>query len=434
MSDDANDEPYLLVEEVAERLGLPLSVLLRRVEAGDVPSRQVERVDGMHYALRLSDLGIETEAEEGEDATEDAAVPLAADEEDDEEPEGISVFDDAGGAHVERAIASSFDNGEPSRPEPEAAEEHVVVTPAWSTRPIEPRPAPVWITSEPHQPVAGEEAKEAVAEPAAEQPAAHEAHVVVDDEPWIAATHDPPPGPEHGATEAESWAPAPETAPAEAEPWAPAWDSAPVEAEPWAPARDTVPAEEPWTAVPAPSPSEAEADTAPAEQPWVPAPFPREAAPAAAAEPEPPTVEAPPLVAAEPPRAPAASLIDPLGGPRTDLASMSLDARDLVAGLLDRWERTLEQRIYTEQRQRFQVELSARQNMVKQLQMELQTARAEHAAAQAEKDRLLAAKERELAERERDLAETRRLAVEPERFGSSPPERRRRWFRARGDD
>ena len=62
--------------------------------------------------------------------------------------------------------------------------------------------------------------------------------------------------------------------------------------------------------------------------------------------------------------------------PRRDVASMtSLDPRELVAGLLDRWERTLEQRIYSEQRQRFESELNARQNLVKQLQLELQTAR-----------------------------------------------------------
>ena len=91
---------------------------------------------------------------------------------------------------------------------------------------------------------------------------------------------------------------------------------------------------------------------------------------------------------------PAGILDAGVPGPRGDLATMSLDARELVAGLLDRWERTLEQRIYTEQRQRFQAELVARQNMVKQLQMELHTARAEHAAAQAEKDRVLAGKER----------------------------------------
>src|SRR6202011_646418 len=77
---------------------------------------------------------------------------------------------------------------------------------------------------------------------------------------------------------------------------------------------------------------------------------------------------------------PELALLDFPGGPRQDLANMSIDPRELVAGLLDRWERTLEQRIHAEQRQRFEAELQARQNLVKQLQMELQVARSEHAA------------------------------------------------------
>ena len=103
-------------------------------------------------------------------------------------------------------------------------------------------------------------------------------------------------------------------------------------------------------------------------------------------------------------------------GPRTELAMMALDPRELVAGLLDRWERTLEQRIYAEQRQRFEAELTNRQAKVKQLQLELEAARAEHAAALAEKERILAERARDLAIREREIEELRHL----------PP--RRGWF------
>jgi hypothetical protein len=92
-------------------------------------------------------------------------------------------------------------------------------------------------------------------------------------------------------------------------------------------------------------------------------------------------------------------------GPRAELAMMALDPRELVAGLLDRWERTLEQRIYAEQRQRFEAELTNRQAKVKQLQLELDAVRAEHAAALAEKERQLAERARELIDRERDLAD-----------------------------
>jgi hypothetical protein len=107
--------------------------------------------------------------------------------------------------------------------------------------------------------------------------------------------------------------------------------------------------------------------------------------------------------------------------PRRDVASMtSLDPRELVAGLLDRWERTLEQRIYSEQRQRFEAELNSRQNLVKQLQLELQTARAEHAAAQAEKDR-------RLAERDRRISDLEAGAGDPQDVSG----RRKRWFFSR---
>jgi hypothetical protein len=115
----------------------------------------------------------------------------------------------------------------------------------------------------------------------------------------------------------------------------------------------------------------------------------------------------------------AGSLID-IGSnePRRDVAAMtSLDPRELVAGLLDRWERTLEQRIYSEQRQRFEAELNARQNLVKQLQLELQTARAEHAAAQAEKDRRLADRDRRIGDLEARFPDAQDVAA-----------KRRRWF------
>src|ERR1700726_2016563 len=116
--------------------------------------------------------------------------------------------------------------------------------------------------------------------------------------------------------------------------------------------------------------------------------------------PDTPLGQAGPLVSTvPPPPAPPSTELRPVE-PRSELAGVTIEPRELVAGLLDRWERTLEQRIYAEQRMRFQAELVARQNMVKQLQMELHTARAEHAAAQAEKHRVLAGKERELADRE----------------------------------
>lgn len=91
-------------------------------------------------------------------------------------------------------------------------------------------------------------------------------------------------------------------------------------------------------------------------------------------------------------------------GPRAEVAGMYIDSREVVTGLLDRWERTLEQRIFIEQRQRFEGELNARQNLVKQLQLELQTVHAEHAAYVADSERRYAELEHKVADLQRELA------------------------------
>jgi hypothetical protein len=235
------DEPYLPVEVVAQKLDLPLGILLRRVEAGDVPSRREEGPDGVRYLVRLGDLGIES--------------------------------------------------------------------------PMNDLPA--------------------VAPPPPPPPVAVEDHTAVDPTPTVDVV---------GTAQPSSW---------------------------------------PDKVVPPP-----------AEE----------------------------LAAEATSHGRGGSMIE-IGSsePRRDVASMtSLDPRELVAGLLDRWERTLEQRIYSEQRQRFEAELNARQNLVKQLQLELQTARAEHAAAQAEKDR-------RLADRDRRISDLEAGAGDPQDVSG----RRRRWFFSR---
>lgn len=295
----ATDERYIPVEEVAARLGLPLPVLISRVEAGDVPSRRVEDESGVHYALRLSDLGIELD----ESPTTSAGTG--------------AVFDESEANGVESAIASAFNAG--AAP-PQDVEDASLPSVAVTGRRVD---------------SAG---VDAAAVAAADTGARAEAPV---SGATIRPEADEPEGPE--ATEAEMAVPPPHF------------------------------------------------------------------------------------------RRSELTLLEAVT-PRGELSSMSLDARELVAGLLDRWEHTLERRIYTEQRQRFQGELWTRQNMVKQLQMELQAVRAENAAAQAEKDRVLAEKERELADRERALDEARRLAEQAERhIAPAASARRRRWFRHRSD-
>ncbi|MBV9100490.1 MAG: hypothetical protein JOZ46_11375 [Candidatus Dormibacteraeota bacterium] len=220
-------DPYLPVEEVARRLDLPLGILLRRVEAGDVPSLREDGPFGSRYRVRLSDLGFDP-GTTGRTGEEDIAPSAGV-----FEPQPIDVA------------------GHPS---------------PWHASPPEPAAAPAVQLREP--------------EPALEPPAA-------------------PPAAQGNLAQLE---------------------------------------------------------------------------------------------------------------PRRELAAMTLDPRELVAGLLDRWERTLEQRIYAEQRVRFEAELNNRQNLVKQLQLELQTARAEQAAALAERDRRLAEQQRRSQQLEGELQTAREAA------------------------
>ncbi len=291
---DPGAEPYLPVEEVARRLDLPLGILLRRVEAGDVPSRREDGPDGVHFLVRLGDLGIESPVDERPSAP--TPPPAAIDQQTNDQSQSVDVMG--------------------------TAQQPVVQQPA-----IQQHPEPVSPGASQTEPVAP-------AQSAAEQPA------------------------------------------------------------PAQPAR----------AQPAP------AQPAPVPAAQLPTSWPDKVVPPPAEE----------LAAeAESSHGRAGALID-IGSnePRRDVAAMtSLDPRELVAGLLDRWERTLEQRIYSEQRQRFEAELNARQNLVKQLQLELQTARAEHAAAQAEKDRRLADRDRRISDLEARFPDTQDVAA-----------KRRRWF------
>jgi len=258
-------EEYLPIEEVANRLDLPLGVLIRRVEAGDVPARRTEGPQGAQYSVRVSDLGFGAQAA----VSKPKGVPShAADE-------GVEL------------LGSAMPKSWPDKVVPAPAEELAAVSG--------------------HPPAAAGAATRAADHP-------------------IAAARAGGATPVNGRAEAS------------------------VSAVPIRPTdgRET-------------------------------------------------------------------GLIN--GTPRSEVANMVLDPRELVAGLLDRWERTLEQRIYAEQRQRFETELNSRQNLLKQMQLELQTARAEHAAAQADKDRVLAERDRQVADLQRELSTSREAGP-----------RKRTWF------
>jgi hypothetical protein len=266
-ADVIDDDIELPVEVVAERLGLPVAMLVRRIEAGDIPARRVDDEHGVRYSVRIADLGTSSRAVMPPGPP--AAPPL--------------VHADAGRT-TPHAAPRSVEPATAGTAAPRSVE-----PPIAAPRSAEPAPA---ATVAPRSPEAGTAAPVHTAQPA------------------------PPPPPLEDITEAI----------------------------PPPPVRGTV-----------------------------------ELAP----------------------------LDDDLRDPRAELAAVSLDPRELVAGLLDRWERTLEQRIYAEQRQRFEAELTNRQAQVKQLQLELEAVRAEHAAALAEKERLLAERMRELVERDRQLEDLR---------------------------
>jgi hypothetical protein len=389
-----SDEPYLLVEEVAERLGLPLSVLLHRVEAGDIPAQRIENEEGLHYALRLSDLGIELDDEGlrssavGDDGG-DSYEGGGGDEDGDEETTLSAVFErDEPTPSVATAIVSAFNSGPEPLPSQRVGSLNV------TGRRVEDEDHAVEVEASADRQWSDPDSLEPLREAEPPRP------------PWARRAREP--------QEPPSWL-TPHSAVAEVSDEAPhdggSTSVAELDEEEVAPERGRGSIDAAAIQAPAQAGTDAQPEEVQVDE---------DQAVAELAVPPPPTTQVGILEAGSP-------------GPRGDLASMSLDARELVAGLLDRWERTLEQRIYTEQRQRFQAELVARQNMVKQLQMELHAARAEHAAAQAQKDRVLAEKERELADRERDLAETRRLAQEAERVTAPATSHRRRWFWSRDD-
>ncbi|TMB49063.1 MAG: OmpH family outer membrane protein [Chloroflexi bacterium] len=314
-------EPYLPVEEVARRLDLPLAILLRRVEAGDVPARRIEGPEGVRYSLRLSDLGIEPDRAPSEPVVDLVPVDSPA-----------SAIAEA----VKPQLVPPFPSpAQPSRPVPLRVE----------------RPAA--------------DAAEAIGAQGAEELGA----VATQIRPGDGDDFEEPSDVDVvGVASRGAW---------------------------------------PDKVVPPPA-EELAAELAAEQQLQSSRPSPRAHISEAAA---PATL---PQAPARDPR--VAILADPASEPHRDVAAMTLDPRELVAGLLDRWERTLESRIYAEQRQRFESELNARQNLVKQLQLELQTARAEHAAVQAERDRRLSERERQIADLQRELNDTRAAA------------RRRHWL------
>ncbi|MFN2569014.1 MAG: hypothetical protein ABR564_05360 [Candidatus Dormibacteria bacterium] len=98
-----------------------------------------------------------------------------------------------------------------------------------------------------------------------------------------------------------------------------------------------------------------------------------------------------------------------------DALPIALDPRQLVAGLLDRWERSVEQRIQVEQLPRFEAQIVERQVRINELEKELRAVRLDGAAALTERGEAMAERERAVAERDRAIADRDRALAERER-------------------
>ncbi|HVC21967.1 MAG TPA: hypothetical protein VNH82_00800 [Candidatus Dormibacteraeota bacterium] len=325
-------DDYLTVDEVAAQLALPLEMIQRRIESGDIPVHWVEVQGKLEMRISAAEIGV--------DSSGPAQTPFP----------GPEVF-----------------SGDESIP---SAEEDTAPA-AWSVRQSE-YPSEVWTPTE-------------------------------DDPPAVVA---PPPTP----WETESGADPSATLGAEvAEPvWRQdpgGWEDEPLDAPV---SEEVTPELSPFSPSGAETyfPLEEEAEFA--TPPPATTPFSASAEPVDEVEAAPPfagddeeeeaivpveqslDLESPlpseSLGVPEMVEVPRPSALAAAQGPESSLAINSLDARELVAGLFERWERALEQRIQAEQRLRFEAELERRLRQVRDLRQELENTRKSTAAQLAERE------------------------------------------------
>ncbi|MGH7691896.1 MAG: hypothetical protein ACRENY_02015 [Candidatus Dormibacteria bacterium] len=358
-------DDYLTVDEVASQLALPLEMIQRRIESGDIPVHWVEIGGKLEMRISAAEIGVE---ESGA-----APTPFPA-------PSGFTEM----APETEEEIApSNWSVREPdyspdvwTPPEGDLPEASVPpAPPSWEAEPSAelPEVAPEPTSELPEvAPEPTSELPEAAPEPTSELPEA---------------------APE--PTSEPVWRPDPGT-----------WEDEPIDAgeatpelSPFSPAGTDAyfPAEE--------AVAEPEAPPPPASSPFAAAAEPLEeegGSPFGAGEADEGDEEE--LAVADegldfespPPRevvgvteiaeVPRPSALAASQGADSSLALNSIDARELVAGLFERWERALEQRIQAEQRLRFEAELERRLRQVRDLRQELENTRKSTAAQLAERE------------------------------------------------
>jgi len=354
-------DDYLTVDEVAAQLALPLEMIQRRIESGDIPVHWVEINGKLEMRISAAEIGV---GEAGR-----APTPFPS-------PEGF-----VGG-------------------EAQAGADEEVVAPGWRVRESQ-YPSDVW--------------------PSAEvKPAASAAPPPT---PWeVSAEGDLPaadlaqPGEPVWRPEPGTWEDEPLDEGATAEPTPQLSPFNPTGTDAFFPLNEDAPSDyaappPPVASGPFPAPAEpVDSDYAPPPPPVASGPFTapaepvddedEEEAPFGSDEEEDEEsilavedgldLEAPlpseVLGVPEQVEVPRPSALAAAQGPDSALAVNSIDARELVAGLFERWERALEQRIQAEQRLRFEAELERRLRQVRDLRQELDNTRKSTAAQLAERE------------------------------------------------
>ena len=354
-------DDYLTVDEVAAQLALPLEMIQRRIESGDIPVHWVEINGKLEMRISAAEIGV---GEAGR-----APTPFPS-------PEGF-----VGG-------------------EAQAGADEEVVAPGWRVRESQ-YPSDVWPSAE--------------VEPAAS--------AAPPPTPWEVSAEGDLPAADLAQPGEPVWRPEPGT-----------WEDEPLDEGATAePTPQLSPFNPTGTDAFFPLNEDAPSDYAAPPPPVASGPFPAPAGPVDSdyAAPPPPVASGPFTAPAEPVddedeeeapfgrdeeedeeeilqveygldleaplpsevlgvpekvEVPRPSALAAAQGPDSALAVNSIDARELVAGLFERWERALEQRIQAEQRLRFEAELERRLRQVRDLRQELDNTRKSTAAQLAERE------------------------------------------------
>lgn len=325
-------DDYLTVDEVAAQLALPLEMIQRRIESGDIPVHWVEVQGKLEMRISAAEIGVDSSAP--------AQTPFP----------GPEVFSG------DESISSAEEDTAPA---------------AWSVRQSE-YPSEVWTPTEDDPPaVVTPPPTPWETEPGADPPATLGGEVAEpvwrqdpggwEDEPLDAPVSEEvtPELSPFSPSGAETYFPLEEAA---------EFATPPPATTPFSAAAE--PVDEMEAAPPFAGDDEEEEAILPVEQSLdLESPLPSE------------SMGVPEMVEVPRPSALAAAQ-----GPESSLAINSLDARELVAGLFERWERALEQRIQAEQRLRFEAELERRLRQVRDLRQELENTRKSTAAQLAERE------------------------------------------------